>query len=74
MGRDLALSRAGDMFGLLLERCNLLVARGQTEPTFQSSQDNCTFHPGEAGVVLEPTCQLEEDLCNLLAPVKVMTI
>ena len=51
---DLALSLAGDMFGLLLERCNLLVARG------------------EAGVVLEPGCQLEEDLCNLLAPVKVM--
>merc|ERR1719158_717895 len=52
--QDLALSLAGDMFGLLLERCNLLVARG------------------EAGVVLGPGCQLEEDLCNLLAPVKVM--
>ena len=44
------------MFGLLLERCNLLVARTET-----------------AGVLLEPTCQLEEDLCNLLAPVKVRT-
>ena len=50
--QDLALSLAGDMFGLLLERCNLLVARG------------------DPGVVLEPSCQLEEDLCNLLAPVK----
>ena len=54
--QDLALSLAGDMFGLLLERCNLLVARTET-----------------AGVLLEPTCQLEEDLCNLLAPVKVRT-
>ena len=45
------------MFGLLLERCNLLVARTET-----------------AGVLLEPTCQLEEDLCNLLAPVKVRTL
>ena len=71
--QDLALSLAGDMFGLLLERCNLLVARGQSEQTFPSSQDNFTLCPGEAGVVLEPRCQLEEDLCNLLAPVKVMT-
>ena len=44
------------MLGLLLERCNLLIARG------------------EADVVLEPASQLEEDLCNLLAPVKVSNI
>jgi len=53
----LALSLAGDMFGLLLERCNLLVARG------------------DPSVVLQPSNQLQEDLrqdlCNLLAPVKV---
>merc|ERR1719154_298617 len=45
------------MFGLLLERCNLLVARG------------------DPSVVLQPSNQLQEDLrqdlCNLLAPVKV---
>ena len=41
------------MFGILLERCNLLVARGQ------------------ADMVLQPSSQLEEDLCNLLAPIKV---
>jgi len=51
--QDLALSLAGDMFGLLLERCNLLVARG------------------DPSVVLQPSNQLQEDLCNLLAPVKV---
>ena len=71
MCQDLALSLAGDMFGLLLERCNLLVARGERDMTLQSSEDHNKFYPGEAGVVLEPTCQLEEDLCNLLAPVKV---
>ena len=51
--QDLALSLSGDMFGILLERCNLLVARG---------------HPD---MVLQPSSQLEEDLCNLLAPIKV---
>ena len=51
--QDLALSLSGDMFGILLERCNLLVARGQ------------------ADMVLQPSSQLEEDLCNLLAPIKV---
>ena len=41
------------MFSLLLERCNLLVARG------------------DPAVVLQPASQLQEDLCNLLAPIKV---
>ena len=56
--QDLALSLAGDMFGLLLERCNLLVARG------------------DPSVVLQPSIELQEDqdLCNLLAPVKVIMI
>lgn len=71
MCQDLALSLAGDMFGLLLERCNLLVARGEKDTSIQNSEEDYKFYPGEAGVVLEPTCQLEEDLCNLLAPVKV---
>ena len=53
MCQDLALSLAGDMFSLLLERCNLLEARGDPR------------------VVLQPNNQLQEDLCNLLAPVKV---
>ena len=53
MCQDLVLSLAGDMFGLLLERCNLMVAR-------------C-----DHSVVLQPTNQLQEDLWNLLAPVKV---
>jgi len=51
--QDLALSLDGDMFGLLLERYNLAVARG------------------DRSMVLQPTNQLQEDLCNLLAPVKV---
>ena len=51
--QDLALSLSGDMFGILLERCNLLVARGLPD------------------MVLQPSSQLEEDLCNLLAPIKV---
>ena len=33
--QDLALSLAGDMFGLLLERCNLLVARGDPSVVLQ---------------------------------------
>ena len=41
------------MFSLLLERCNLLEARGDPR------------------VVLQPNNQLQEDLCNLLAPVEV---
>ena len=42
-----------DMFSLLLERCNLLEARGDPRG------------------VLQPNNQLQEDLCNLLPPVKV---
>ena len=38
------------MSSLLLERCNLLEARG------------------DPSVVLQPNNQLQEDLCNLLAP------
>jgi len=55
VAQDMALSLAGDMFGLLLERCNLLVAGA--EPHLE--------------VLLEPSTQLQEDLGNLLAPVKV---
>jgi len=53
--QDLALSLAGDMFGLLLERCNLLVARGDPGVVLQAANES----------------QEDQDLCNLLAPVKV---
>ena len=53
--QDMALSLAGDMFGLLLERCNLLVAA----------------QPDRLSSLLAPATQLQEDLGNLLVPVKV---
>ena len=51
--QDTALQLAFDMFGVLLERCNHLLASDDIE------------------AVLEPSTQLQEDLTNLLAAVKV---
>ena len=52
--QDTALQLAFDMFGVLLERCNHLLASDDIE------------------AVLEPSTQLQEDLTNLLAAVKVL--